>query len=160
MAFEPLTMVPSGIRIAGWNNATFEPPTGIDPVENEIIEPSFVNWDAFPVISGAGFLLFSSLANVFILEEIPETAAVIDDDGTPECAWGSTFILGGLVLPECGWPESVIRGGIIMGECGATFNEGVFPPPEPPPPVPPERCPADAACDIVPDLSFLQEVAE
>jgi len=160
MAFEPITMVPSGIRIAGWNNATFEPPAGIDPVENEIIEPSLVNWDSFLPISGADFLLFSTSTNVFILTPIPETAAVIDDDGTPECAWGHSAALGALILEECAWPEAVVLGGITIGECGATFNEGVFPPPEPPPPTPPERCPEAAPCDIVPDLSFLQEVAE
>lgn len=160
MAFEPLTMQPSGITIAGWNAGTFDPQVEIDPVEQEIITPSTANWNIFNPIPNSEFLLVAIVTNGFVFyeDEVPQT--LMDIDTGTDCAYGRTSIFGGLNLEQCGWGESSVLGGIVLGDCGVAFNGSVFPPPEPPPPPPDERCPAITDCDIEPELTFLLEVNE
>lgn len=141
-----------GGTAAGYNQATFIP---VPQTQVSLVTGHSQNFFYFQnLLLPVDQLTSSTTVDLAAIDSIPDEEATIDSN----CASAYTAINGYAIIGFCANGLTVVDGGIIIARCQGEYG-GEIVPPEPPEP-PGGRCPAMAACDIIPDLTFLQEPNE
>lgn len=142
----------AGGTATGFNQATFQavPQTQVPLVTGYNEFAFYFDDQQLPVDQFSR----STLADAGVISNIPNDEAIT---GVDLCATGYTSMRGWALIGYCANPATAVVGSIIIARCQGEYGGEIV---EPPPPPPPDRCPPMAPCDILPDLSFLQEPNE
>lgn len=138
---------------AGYNQSTFD---AVAQTQVSLITGHSQNFLYFQNLTvPVDPLQSGTFVDLEAIESIPFGEATIDEN----CASAYTAINGYAMIGFCANGLTVINGAIIIARCQGEYGGEIVEPPNPPEP-PVDRCPPMALCDILPDLSFLQEPNE